>query len=148
MAKLNRSHKSKELKDHIVAETKATFQSETGKNTEYDIKQGEVHSSTVLEDDKGVGKAVVIRQYQYELPKNLPQPSKAQLLLIHKPRIQDQLWLDELELILEPKVVFSDKYPHKFRIFATCQPKKGSLVYDRPNTLTEIAHGHAGLDTN
>lgn len=138
MARINRSHKKRDIKDHIVAENKAH---EAGVG-EWDAKQLEVHSDIDLAVDTGWGKAVILRQFDYAFPPGIQQiPTKEQILTPgYLKFLETQLYfVDELELVMPPKVVIGQK---GFKIFATCQARKGSLVHQKPTTLKEIAHDH------
>lgn len=92
--------------------------------------------STPLDDAGGDGRPVILRRFSYQLPPKM-RYSKADLLKHHKPRILPFLWKDGLEEIQEPRVVFGKR--GKFDIFVTCQPRKGQLLHERPQTLKEVA---------
>lgn len=104
----------------------------------------EARSDIGFENDQGDGKPIILRQFEFALPMGVPMnqlPSKAKLLEFHKSKIVAFLWKDELELIAEPKIVMEGR---KFKIFATCQGKKGSLIFHKPQTLSDVAQGRTG----
>lgn len=91
--------------------------------------------------DTGKGKPIILRVFDFSLPANLPKrPSKQELIDFHKGKIKAFLWKDELVMIEELKLIYSKDYKH-FRIFATCQPRAGSVVLEKPKLIQQIAHG-------
>lgn len=148
---VNRSHRHKDIERHITGEADLLEQGAVDAPTEnvpWEVKQGEVHSDVALESDLGDGKEIILRQFQYMFPPNLTEkPTKEQILTDgYKKFLEAQLWMvDNLELVMEPRVVIEEK---GFRIFATCQPRKGNIIgwEDRDNikTLKQIAHDPAG----
>lgn len=105
------------------------------KDVDWDVEGGEVRSDPLIDD--GSGKAVVIRRFDFGLPPLTQVPTKDQLLQAHKGKIIAFLWKDELELIRDLKIEMS-KDNLKFRIFATCQAKKGSRILENPQLLQNI----------
>jgi len=94
--------------------------------------------STPLDDGTGDGRPIILRRFSYQLPPKV-KLSKADILLHHKPRILPFLWKDGLEEIQEPKVVLGKG--GKFDIFVTCQPRKGHLLHERPQSLKQVLNG-------
>ena len=76
--------------------------------------------------DEGIGKPTILRRFQFQLPPGVLQVNKKLLLKQHVKNLEIFLWKDELEMILAPKLVMEKN--GAFSIFATCQPKKGSLI--------------------
>lgn len=101
--------------------------------------------SIKMDDGGGVGNAVVLRRFSYQLPPKT-KISKTDLLHHHKPRILPFLWKDGLEEIQEPKVVFGKK--GKFDIFVTCQARRGQLLHERPLTLQQAMHDNSSKNPN
>lgn len=99
------------------------------KDIRWDAQEIETKSTALVDD--GSGKPIILRKFDFELSPSIPKehlPSKLQLLQFHKSKVIAFLWKDELELVQEMKLVFDKKNKRKFYIFATCQPKKGSLL--------------------
>lgn len=139
MAKINRSAKSRDLYKHLVGSGEVV-DSATDK-VQWDARAGEVHSDTRLEDDEGDGRPIILRQFEYRFPPGIQRIPTAEEILTtgYKKFLESQLYfVDELDLVMEPKVVINKK---GFRIFATCQARKGSLVLEKPRTLKQIADG-------
>lgn len=90
--------------------------------------------SVRMDDGGGVGNAVILRRFSYQLPPKT-KFSKVEILAHHKPRITPFLWKDGLEEIAEPKVVLGKK--GKFDIFVRCQARRGQLLYERPLSLQQ-----------
>ncbi len=59
-------------------------------------------------ENKGNGKPIILRQFEFSLPPGTPTPTKDDILGVHKTKIMGFLWKDELTLIQEPKVVFNE----------------------------------------
>lgn len=143
---INRSHKKRDLDAHVVESAGVVEKGATNAPVDdiaWDVRKGEVHSSTTFQDDEGEGQEVILRRFEYQLPPKLAQPpSKKELLTFHEQRIKAVLWADNLDLIQDMKLVFGKK--GKFDIFATCTPKKGHLIWNhKATTLKDIANDHA-----
>lgn len=144
---INRSHNKKRLDDLITNEGTLKEMGVTDAPVDtinWKVKEGEVHSSTRLEDDTGEGETYIMRSFEFRFPENIKEkPTKEQILTDgYKKFLEAQLYMvDNLELALEPRVIIEEK---GFRIFATCRPRKGHMIEwrDRENvkTLTQIAH--------
>ena len=88
----------------------------------------EIDTSTKIEDS-ATGRPIILRSFDFELPKDLPKeqlPNKTQLVTFHKSKIIAFLWKDELELIEELRITKTGN--RKFKIFAVCQARKGSII--------------------
>ena len=87
----------------------------------------EVETEQTRIEDSGTGKPIIMRHFDFRYPPALKgRPTKQQILTNdYKRYLNNMLWVDELELIQEPKVAFNER---GFRIFAVCQPRKGSLI--------------------
>lgn len=102
--------------------------------------QGEeaiVHSDPLMDD--GSGMKVIVRKFDFAVPQGVLLPPKDQLLTANRSKIISFLWMDELELIKDLRIEISKNRKH-FRIFATCMAKKGSIIYEKPQTLQQITH--------
>lgn len=106
-------------------------------NDGWEGEEAIVHSEPMLEG--GGGAPIIVRRFDFNLPPGLPTPTGELLLNFHKSKIIAFLWKDELELIREPRIEFS-KSKEKFRIFATCKAKKGSIINERPQLLQEMTN--------
>lgn len=101
-------------------------------------------SDTKLEEDKGSGKAAIIRMFEFGI--NIPafkeyKPSKQELLNSHAKGIEIMLWKDGMKLMPEvnPKVDINHKRG-TYRIFVGAEPQRGHILHERPQTLTQIAN--------
>ncbi len=148
----NRSASSKNIEDHIIGETSATVINSLdtgGKGTNYDVKQGEVHSDTKLEDDLGQGGSVIIRSFHFkanpEAFKN-NTPSKQELFNAHAKQIEIQLWKDGLKVMpdVSPKLLLSKNRMY-YQIIVGAEPQKGQIILpsdqNKHQTLSQAAHG-------
>lgn len=145
MERINRSHKSKDLSTHIKGRAEVT---EVGAvdaptdNVNWDVQQGEVHSDIPLSADEGDGRPIILRTFEYQFPPGIQKiPTEDEILTEGYVKfLESQLYFaDELDLVMAPKVRINEK---GFRIFATCQARKGSIIpgVSTPQTLTQIAH--------
>ena len=131
--------KKPELSDHLKGEFTAQGSEGSWVGQEIEFKSGPI-------EDTGTGQPIILRTFEFSIPPGVPKnllPSKKQLLDFHRSKVIAFLWKDELELVMEPKIVLSKK-SLKFRIFATCQAKKGSLINQRPQLLQNATKVHTG----
>lgn len=149
----NQDIKKRDLKDHINQEATVTeLDSSTvdiaglGKKSDLQWKatEGEVHSDTKLEDDKGEGPAAVIRTFNFRAnPEAFHSrtPSKQELFNAHAKQIEYFLYKDGLEVMYEVKPqLHLSKSRNGYRIIVAATPRKGFLLHERPQTLTEIVN--------
>lgn len=120
-----------------------TEQTERSK-VEWEATQGEVHSDIHLEDDKGTGKAVVLRAFDYvasPLAFKHHVPTKQELFSAHQLQIEGALFADDLKIFEEvpPKVLIS-KNKRYYRIIVAGLP----WGMNRSNipTLSDITNGN------
>lgn len=154
MAKLAKNRKVKEtgnnLADHIEAQS--TVVDEAGivssDKVQWDVQQGEVQSSTNLEDDLGTGKQVIVRSFDFKAnPEAFAHatPSKQELFDAHAHQIEVILWKDGLQVMpdVKPQLIFSKKRDG-YRIVVGAEPAKGFLMpYSvEAQTLSQIANGN------
>lgn len=116
-----------------------------GHHQSYDASSVEAASDTKLEDDKGSGKAVVMRSFTFKLDRKVFEavpPTKQELFDGHVHGLEMALWRDGLifDKSHEPHIVFNKKLTH-YTIFLVANPARGQTVLEKPQTLTEIAHG-------
>lgn len=148
MERINRSHKSKDLNTHIKGKAQLVEEGAVNspvENINWDVQQAEVHSDIPLSVDQGDGRPIILRTFEYRFPPGmLRQPTEDEILTEGYVKfLESQLYfVDELDLVQPPKVRISSK---GFRIFATCQARKGSIIpgVSKPQTLTQIAHDTA-----
>lgn len=100
-----------------------------------------VHSTPLVED--GSGPTVLVRKFDFAIPPNVQLPAKEKLLEFHRSKVLAFLWADELEPIKDLRIQIA-KNKRGFRIFATCQAKKGSRIYEQPQLLQEITNDTKG----
>ena len=111
----------------------------------HEIESVEAQSKTTLESDIGVGEAAVIRCFTFglnpEVWKNQP-PTTQELFNSHYKGIEMSLFKDGLKVIPEvnPRVSFN-KQKSQYNIFVGARPMSGFILNERPQTLSEIAHG-------
>ena len=97
-------------------------------------------------EDPASGRKIIVRHFDYMYPPGRRvKPTKAQILTKdYLNYLKNGLWADELEMIMDPKVVF---YKKGFRVFVTCQAKKGSIIpyhaVDMAKPLQEQIQAHA-----
>ena len=100
---------------------------------------------THLEDDRGEGNAAIIRCFEFAInPQVFKEhpPTKQELFNHHHKGIELALWKDGMKVMPEvnPKIVVNQK-AMRYQIFVGAQPMKGYILHERPQTLSEIAHG-------
>lgn len=140
---MNRSHKKKDLDAHIKGEAIALEKNAVGspvQDVKWDVKQAEVHSDIDLKLDDGSGRPIILRQFDYVFPPGMQMKPTAEQILTpgYIKFLESQLYfVDELDLVMKPRVSISEK---GFKIFATCQARKGSIISHRntPQRLTDI----------
>lgn len=147
-----RAASSKDIEDHILEETAATVYSgidEGNKSTNYDVKQGEVHSDIKLEEDIGHGKPIIIRSFDFKAnPAAFRErtPSKQELFNAHAKQIEIVLWKDGLKVMPDVKPQLTLSKNRKFyRIVVGAEADKGNIItsldQDKMQTLSQAAHG-------
>lgn len=144
-----RAASSKDIEDHITGEASATvipIDKDSG-GTNYDVKQGEVHSDTHLEDDTGTGKKIVIRSFDFRAnPAAFKDhtPSKQELFNAHAKQIEIILWKDGLQVMHEVKPQLKlSKNRLYYRIVVGAEARLGEHFNDKALTLAQAAHGTA-----
>lgn len=77
--------------------------------------------------DWGSGKPTILRRFEFKFPPGFKgKPKKKDILTEgYIKHLENRLWADELEMVVEPKVAFTEG---GFSVFATCQAKRGSLI--------------------
>jgi phage terminase large subunit len=149
MVKKNRSVKSRELSDHIVAEGTLVEKNAVDNRVEevqWEAKQGEVHADTQLSDDMGDGNAVIVRAFDFKAnPQAFRErtPSKQELFNAHAKQIEVHLWTDGLKVMpeIEPRLIM-EKKNRGYRIIVGAEAVKGQLFsyQNKPQTLTQITN--------
>lgn len=115
---------------------------------EHEAKTIEAKSEqTHLEDDTGHGNPAVIRRFTFGVnPQAFHEhtPTTQELFNAHYKGIELALWKDGLKVIpeVDPRVVFN-KQKTQYFIFVGARPMKGFLLNEKPQTLTDIVHGHS-----
>lgn len=145
--KKDRTHKSKDLKDHIVDTATAQIETEVGGTTKevgWDVNEGEVHADVQLSEDKGVGKAVIVRTFFFKAnPEGFRErtPSKQELFNAHANQIRDALTTDGLQIMhdVSPKLMIGKTKTH-YKIVVGAEPMAGMLLHERPETLMNLAN--------
>lgn len=112
---------------------------------EHDVASVETQSNTKLQDDKGEGEAVIIRRFTFGMnPEEFVEqrPTKQQIFNDHLRGIEMALYADGLKVFdqVPPRLIF-DVEKKQYSIFVAARPRKGYLLQERPQTLTQIANG-------
>lgn len=151
MARVNRTHKSRQLEDHIVAEGHGTEYAAEGapvKDINWDVKSAEVHADPLK--DEGMGEERIVRRFFFKLPplpKGIDKPTDQEILEYHlKSTVVPMLWRDELEPIDQPRIIAGKK--GAFTIVAICQARRSmigggaaSRVFQKPELVQNIING-------
>jgi hypothetical protein len=112
---------------------------------EHDVSTIEAKSTRHLEEDIGEGNAAILRCFTFAInPQVFKEhpPTKQELFNHHHKGIELALWRDGMKVMPEvnPKIVVNQK-KMQYQIFVGAQPMKGYILQERPQTLSEIAHG-------
>lgn len=145
----NKKHTSRNLEDHI--EGRAVIKDDAGTidkdhvGVEWEATQGEVESTTTLEDDKGNGIPIVIRFFEFSANLEtfkLYTPTKQELFNSHKEQIAWELKQADLQVYegFEPKINIS-KNKKSYRIVVAGLPWGMNRAHIP--TLSEIANGNS-----
>jgi len=113
------------------------------KDIEWEGEELGTESKTKLEEDKGVGQALVLRFFSFLANVDVfkqRKPTAQELFTSHKMGIEAMLWKDGLVPYkeIEPRLVFS-KDKSQYRFIISCLPNQA--LVDSPQTLTELLHG-------
>jgi hypothetical protein len=140
--------KERKVEDHVTGIGKAVIPEPDiaggDKGVEWEATRAEVHSDTNLEDDKGHGKAIVIRSFDFLAnPETFKQqiPTKQELFNAHRIQIEGALFRDDLKVYedVSPKVIIS-KNKKYYRIIVAGLP--WGMNNAKIPTLSEIANGN------
>lgn len=138
--------KERTVEDHVT--NTAVIKDDAGiiadKGAEWEATGAEVHSDVHLEDDKGTGKAIVIRSFDFLAnPETFKRqiPSKQELFNAHKIQIEGALFRDDLKVYedVAPKVMIS-KNKRYYRIVVAGLP--WGMNNAKIPTLSQIANGN------
>lgn len=107
----------------------------------------EVQSDTKLEEDTGIGEAIVMRTYEFRtnpelLKPNTKFPTAQEFFNDHMKGISGLLWSDGLRPAEEvaPRIIFTkDKKTYLIMVWA--RPGLGQSLLAPTQTLSEIIHG-------
>lgn len=140
---IKKASKNSKVEDHIVDKAGITQQTDKG-DVEWKATRGEAESTTTFEDDKGEGKAVLVRSFDFKANPAAflhATPSKQELFNAHANQIETILWKDGLQVMpeIEPRLILSKKRDG-YRIVVGAEPAKGHLLHQRPQMLTQIAN--------
>jgi hypothetical protein len=102
-----------------------------------EIISGQTGKSIPLLNDP-TGNPIILRRFQFRFPPDLEEfPSKREIADQQRNAVELFLWKDELRLVEDLRVTI-DTEKKTYDIFATCQPKAGAKLYEKPKTLQEI----------
>ena len=99
---------------------------------------GDIETDIVpLEFDEG-GKPIILRTLKFKFPPDIEDyPSEDDIAKQQIPIVETFLWKDELVLIEELRVTI-DKDERVYYVHATCQPRQGATLYEKPTKLEDI----------
>jgi hypothetical protein len=97
-------------------------------------------SDTKLNEDRGTGKAVVLRCFDFAAnPETFKdhKPTAQELFNVHKKGMESLMWTDGMAPFeeVEPRLLFS-KNGKYYRFIVACLPREALM--DKPKTLTEL----------
>lgn len=110
---------------------------------DHSVDSVEAKSQTNLEMDKGEGDSVVLRFFKFKMNpqvfKEAP-PTKQELFNAHYKGIEMALYRDGLKVVPEinPRLEVNEK-KGQYVFSVGAKPRKGYLLQEKPQTLTEIA---------
>lgn len=112
------------------------------KDIQWEGEELQTQSQTKLEEDKGTGRQIIIRFFEFGAnPKVFKEykPTTQQLFDSHKKGIEAILWKDQLKPFeeVEPRIMFSKNKTH-YRIIIACVPNSISGFLDKSQTLTQL----------
>lgn len=113
------------------------------KEIQWEGEEITAQSNYKLEDDKGEGKAVILRFFDFAAnPETFKyqKPTAQQLFNTHIRGIEALLWKDGLQPFSEvqPRLLFS-KNKENYRFIIPCIGGKGHVLVDSPRTLSQLA---------
>lgn len=109
----------------------------------YETAEVSVESDTKLEDDKGEGKEMILRFFEYTANPLMfidRTPTAQELFNAHHKEIEIKLWQDGLipETKVEPRVLISKDCSH-YKFIIGCRLGKGQILTQKTLTLAELA---------
>lgn len=112
---------------------------------QHEVDTIETESKTKLEDDRGEGGVAIIRQFTFGINPQVFQerrPTKQDLFNHHIKGIETMLWRDGMKVMtdVEPQILIKQE-AMQYEIFVGAEPMKGHILRERPQTLSQIAHG-------
>lgn len=110
---------------------------------QHELSSVEAQSQTSLEQDHGSGIPVIIRCFTYGInPVAFKDhtPTKQELFDNHKRGLEMHLWRDGMIYYdqVPPRIVMGKT---QYQIFVAALPAGNNVLLERPQTLSEIAHG-------
>jgi hypothetical protein len=109
----------------------------------YETSEVSVESNTKLEDDKGKGREVILRFFEYvanpdEFKNKTPTPQA--LFNAHHREMEIKLWQDGLvpDPVIDPRLILSKDRTH-YKFVIGCRLGKGQILTQTPVTLSELA---------
>lgn len=112
-------------------------------DVKYETAEVQVESDTHLEDDKGEGKELILRFFEYSANPEIFAhriPSAQELFNAHHKEIEIKLWQDGLvpEAKVDPRILISKDNTH-YKFIVSCRLGKGQILTQKPLTLSELA---------
>ncbi len=113
-------------------------------NLEWEGEEIRAESKIKLEDDKGIGQAVVLRFFEFGVNVEAfkkHKPTAQELFNSHMRGMEALLWRDGLKVYtdVEPRLMFSkDKTKYRFVIPAVSNGT--TILKEQPKTLSQIVH--------
>ncbi len=114
------------------------------KDLEWEGEEVGVESTTKLEDDKGTGKEIVLRFFDFAANPEvfkIRKPTAQELFNTHHKGMEAMLWSDGLSpyQLIEPRLLFS-KDGSQYRFVISCIPSLGNTFVDKSRTLSQLVN--------
>ncbi len=114
------------------------------KDIQWEGEEVAVESKTKIEEDKGTGRAVVLRFFDFGANPQafkIHKPTAQELFNTHLKGIEAVLWKDGLKVLpeVQPRLMFS-KDKTKYRFIIPSVPVSYSSKFENTQTLSQILH--------
>lgn len=111
-------------------------------NLQWEGEEVAAESTIKLEDDKGIGEAIVLRFFDFGA--NLEtfkqhKPTAQEMFDSHRKGIESLLWRDGLKPYeaVQPRLMFSKDKSH-YRFIVACVTRLGNSLTETPQTLSQL----------
>lgn len=141
---MSKAKEKKPSKFKLVEENAQNLPKGVEKDLEWEGEELQTMAKTGLDDDRGWGKAVILRFFEFGV--NVAafkrgKPTAQQLFDNHRKEIEHTLWLDNLTPFeeVEPRLMFS-KNKKFYRFIIACLPRDQVSAQAHAKTLIELAN--------